>query len=130
MVAVRVYVEGGGDDNNTRARCREGFVKFFGKLLDRCHKPHVVACGGRGATFDAWRQAVKDPPNAFCILLVDSEAPVAPGAGPWQHLKQRDNWTRPARAADDHCHLMAQCMEAWFMADRLRADGAHRSSEG
>ena len=52
------------------------------------------------------------------LLLVDSEGPVAAGTGPWQHLKDRDGWDRPEGATDAHVHLMVQCMEAWFLADR------------
>ena len=60
------------------------------------------------------------------MLLVDSEAPVNPEhqAGqaadwqPWRHLKARDNWPEPAGATDADCHLMVQCMESWFLADR------------
>jgi hypothetical protein len=39
---------------------------------------------------------------------------------PWQHVAQRpgDEWEQPAGATEDHLHLMVQCMEAWFLADR------------
>ena len=63
---------------------------------------------------------MRDPKNdAFTVLLVDSEAPVAEGVGPWTHLRNRrdDGWNRPADATDEHAHLMVQCMEAWFLAD-------------
>lgn len=52
------------------------------------------------------------------MLLVDSEDPVT-CVQAWQHLFHRagDKWTQPAGASDDHCHLMVQCMEAWFLAD-------------
>ena len=32
-------------------------------------------------------------------------------------LERRDHWDRPDDAADEHAHLMVQCMEAWFLAD-------------
>lgn len=57
------------------------------------------------------------------MLLVDSEDPVAPvnqlpnNFNPWAHLLARDDWTKPANASNDDCHLMAQCMESWFIAD-------------
>lgn len=47
--------------------------------------------------------------------LVDSEAPVVKKT-PWEHLKSRDNWEPPG-VDDNHCHLMVQTMEAWFIAD-------------
>ena len=37
---------------------------------------------------------------------------------PWDHLYQSDKWNKPANADDMDCHLMVQCMEAWFIADR------------
>jgi hypothetical protein len=52
------------------------------------------------------------------MLLVDSESPVHTGV--WEHLRNRsvDGWRRPAGAAEDQGHLMVQCMEAWFLADK------------
>lgn len=39
---------------------------------------------------------------------------------PWAHLKARqgDGWDKPQHSADTDCHLMAQVMESWFLADR------------
>ena len=53
------------------------------------------------------------------MLLVDSEDPVLVSS-PWAHLLQRqgDAWPTPPHATDDDCHLMVQCMESWFLADR------------
>ncbi|WP_219909914.1 DUF4276 family protein [Trinickia symbiotica] len=61
------------------------------------------------------------------MLLVDSEAPIAPEDEspqdrtdkwlPWNHLKKRDLWDRPGKSPDADCHLMVQCMESWFLAD-------------
>jgi hypothetical protein len=118
MVEVRIYVEGGGDTNDTLTRCREGFRKFFDKLLGDCSKPKVIACGGRKKAFDLWQQNL-NVPGVFCILLVDSEEPVQDGKGPWQHLAQRkgDGWSKPPGITDDHCHLIVPCMEAWLIAD-------------
>jgi hypothetical protein len=50
------------------------------------------------------------------MLLVDSEDPVISPI-PWEHLRQRDGWDRPAGAADDQAQLMVTCMETWIMAD-------------
>ena len=67
------------------------------------------------------------------LLLVDSEAPISEIGKvlepnefrPWIHLANRvgDQWPKPANAEDEHCHLMVECMENWFLADRntLRA---------
>ena len=32
----------------------------------------------------------------------------------------RDDWERPEEATDENAHLMVQCMEAWFLADKDR----------
>jgi len=117
-VKVRIYVEGGGDHNEAlQTRCRKGFADFFRKAGFTGRMPPVVACGSRNNAYDSFCTAVANAgPNQFPLLLVDSEAPVS--EQPWKHLKNRDKWDRPANAADDQAHLMVQCMESWFLADR------------
>lgn len=80
--------------------------------------PSVVASGSRQDTFNDFRAALRSPGKYdFIVLLVDSEGPVT--TGPWQHLKKTpDNWDQPSGATDDQVHLMVQCMEAWFLADK------------
>ena len=56
--------------------------------------------------------------NEFIVLVVDSEAPVIKDNAPWEHLRKQDNWDKPTAASDDNAHLMVQCMEAWFLADK------------
>ncbi len=115
---VKIYVEGGGDGRDLRTRCRMGFGSFFEKANLAGRMPRVIACGGRKTAFDKFRTAFgARKAEEFIVLLVDSEDPVADGAGPWQHLAGRDGWDRPREATDEHAHLMVQCMEAWFLAD-------------
>jgi len=116
-VSVRIYVEGGGDQRATLAKCREGFAEFFKKALPDGPQPRIIACGSRNATLYAFKTALPTHPEAFVLLLVDAEAPVIADS-PWTHLQQRDGWTTPAGATDEQAHLMVQCMEAWFLADR------------
>lgn len=79
--------------------------------------PAVVACGSRNDAYDSFCTAVRRAgPDDFPLLLVDSEAAVR--HGPWEHLKGRDHWDRPQGSEEDQAHLMVQCMEAWFLADR------------
>ena len=114
---VKVYVEGGGDTRFLRTQCREGFKDFFCKAGLEGRMPSIHPCGGRMKAFKDFRTALKNAgTESFIILLVDSEDGVA--AGPWAHLKRRDNWHKPAAATDDNAHLMAQCMESWFLADQ------------
>lgn len=114
---VKVYVEGGGDNRYLRAQCRQNFKKFFYKAGLKGRMPRIIASGGRVKAFKDFRNALKNAgTESFIILLVDSEDGVA--AVPWAHLKRRDNWDKPAAATDDNAHLMAQCMESWFLADQ------------
>lgn len=120
MVAIKVYVEGGGDGAALRTACRKGFSKLFERAGLAGRMPRVVACGTRAAAFDDFRTAVRRAgPEEFVCLLVDSEDPVREDTSPWVFLstRQADGWEQPAGTSEDHAHLMVQCMEAWFLAD-------------
>lgn len=118
-MSVKVYVEGGGDGRDLKVRCRQGFSTFFRKASLAGRMPRIIACGARDKTYRDFRTALAHAAdNDFIVLLVDSEDPVAKGAGPWHHLKNRDDWDKPAGADDDNAHLMVQCMEAWFFTDK------------
>jgi hypothetical protein len=75
----------------------------------------VVSCGGRQETFRDYRTALRSNPDAFNVLLVDSESRVET-TNPWEHLRRQDRWDPPA-TDDRQCHLMAQVVEAWLIAD-------------
>lgn len=119
---IRIYVEGGGNDKEIKARLRRGLDAFLAELKDRARgrKIHweVVFCGGRAATFRDYRIALRSHPEAFNLLLVDAEGPVT-CKNPWEHLRTRpgDQWQNPG-VDDKQCHLMVQAMEAWLIADR------------
>ncbi len=118
-MSVRVYVEGAGDYKHTdnATACRRGFQEIFEKLGLPAKRLSVIACGSRFQTFNDFRKALRQHPGDFVVLLVDSEGPVE-ALGVWAHLHARDGWPRPAGTVEDHAHLMVQCMEAWFLADR------------
>ncbi len=120
VTELRIYIEGGGDSRATKDALRRGYRKFLDALYQlgrskgvRCNPP--VLCGGRNHAYDAFRTAIRTHPAAFNVLLVDAEGPVV--AGPWSHLKTRDDWDDPG-AGDEACHLMVQTQEAWLVADR------------
>ena len=88
--------------------------------------PRIAACGSRQNEYDSFCTATNYGEEA--LLLVDSEAAVAAsyrkkgkneGWQPWRHLQKHsgDKWKKPDNAEDLDCHLMVQCMEAWFLAD-------------
>jgi Domain of unknown function (DUF4276) len=115
---IRIYVEGGGGGSQTKAAVREGFHRFLRDIVQAARNQHVrwqlVACGPRQATFENFRLALNTHPEAFNVLLVDSESPV--NHDPTEHLRSRENWNLPDISAD-HYHLMVQMMEAWLVAD-------------
>jgi hypothetical protein len=121
-----LFVEGGGNSKDLKTECRHGFSVFLEKAGLKGNMLRVVACGGRGQAFDRFSTAVKN--NEPALLLVDSETVITADCQqndsgtwkPWAHLKNRqgDNWEQPDNAAGSDCHLMVQCMESWFIADR------------
>ena len=118
-MSTRLYVEGGGDRNPSKTKCRQAFRAFLLNAGLEGRLPRIFASGGRQQAYDDFRHALggsRDDDRV--VLLVDSEGPVDKDTGPWQHLKDRDSWDKPDGADDDHVHLMVQCMEAWFLADR------------
>ena len=118
-MTVKIYVEGGGNARDLRTRCRTGFSTFFEKACLAGRMPRIIACGSRNDAYDRFCTACQNRlADEFIVLLVDSEGPVADGDGPWQHLARRDHWTMPREATEGQAHLMVQCMEAWFLADR------------
>lgn len=122
MVDLYIYVEGGGDHRALKLACRQGFKQFLEKANLKGHLPRIVSSGARKNAYDDFCTALHQGKSA--MLLVDSEDPVTVES-PWDHLRKRvgDQWKRPEGAVDGQCHLMAQCMESWFLADRksLRA---------
>jgi hypothetical protein len=120
-----VYVEGGGSTNTLKTACRRGFSAFLEKAGLKGYMPRIVACGGRQNAYEDFCTAIKNDEGA--MLLVDSESPVNQQDdkdpekwNPWVHLKNRkgDQWEKPPNASVTDCHLMVQCMETWFLADR------------
>ncbi len=122
---VTIFLEGGGDNEIQKTQCRKGFQQLFERAgFTRPKTPALVACGGRHQAFNKFRAALAADQEAYLILLVDSEDPVAnPGESPdadavWKHLKKRDGWERPANTNNDQAQLMTTCMETWVMADQ------------
>ena len=117
-VDIKVFVEGAGTDSASRTLCREGFSRFFRKLIQPgLRQPRIVASGPRDQAHSDFCAALRQP-NMLPILLVDAEAPVK-GSDWWLHVRNRpgDRWPRPDGVSDEQLLLMVQCMESWFVAD-------------
>jgi len=116
--AVRIFVEGGGDNASLKSECRKAFKKLLEKAGFAGRLPSIIACGGRVQAFEQFQQALRE--RSFdVILLVDSEGPVSQNS-PWAHVLHRkgDGWKQPPDASDDDLQLMTECMESWIVADR------------
>lgn len=119
---VKIYIEGGGDQASLKTKCRKAFSKFFEKAGFKGKMPGVIACGSRNEAYSDFCTAVKisDKTGTIPFLLVDSEELLAPEIDnhPWHHLEERDGWQKPAGIEEHQTHMMVQCMEAWFLADK------------
>jgi hypothetical protein len=115
-VRVRIYVEGAapGVSNQSVAKFREALDSFLEKALGDAPKPTIIPSGSRNQTYKLFRSSLKTDPEVFAMLLVDSEDPVAARRTAAEHLRDRENWSVP----EGQAHLMVQCMESWFLADK------------
>ena len=118
MTEIRIYVEGGGQDNPSRRQIRAGFNEFLGPIRNLARTQRiewsVIPSGPRNAAFENFKLALRTHPNAFNVLLVDSEETVSRPR--WEHLRQRDQWQTPS-LPETHCHFMVCTVEAWLIAD-------------
>lgn len=119
MVAVVIFVEGGGDRKDLQIRCRKGFQELLETIMPKRGQLQIRPRGSRDEAYRSFKIACENPDASTCyLLLVDAEEPVAIGHGPWQHLSKRDpTWKRPAGVDDDSVHFMAVITETWLIAD-------------
>lgn len=119
-MSARIYLEGGGDSKAGKIACQRGFRNLLEKCGLQDRMPRLVACGSRNSAYDDFRTAQENGAanSDYIALLVDSEEPVADINATWEHLRQRDGWTRPAGADNEQVLLMTTCMETWIVADR------------
>ena len=110
---IRIYCEG---DRALRPSLGSFLSGLRDKASDKGILWEIVACGSANRTFENFRDALTDHPDAWNLLLVDAEEPVV--HHPWEHLRLRkQNRFQPPKIDASHCHLMVQMMEAWFIAD-------------
>jgi hypothetical protein len=121
-VSIKIHVEGGGGQDRINTLCRKAFSEYFAKIVPANRKPRVVPSGSRRSAYDDFCTSIRTERDKYelILLLVDSEGPVANHHTAWHHLqhRQEDNWNKPQQANDQSAHLMVQCMESWFLADK------------
>ena len=120
VTEIRIYVEGGGDGKETRAKVRQGLSEFLKDIVALAREKrinwNIIACGSRNSTFDNFQTALRTHPEDFNVLLVDADGPVNTNTNPRQHLQNRDGWNLSA-IDDERCQLMVQTTEAWIIGD-------------
>ena len=118
MSGIAIYMEGGGNERDGKAKIRLGMNEFLKEIKSRARSLSwglkIVLCGGRDQAFRSFSRACRDGDHDVVVLLVDSEGPV--NASPHTHLAARDGWDLGG-VADDRVHLMVQTMETWIVAD-------------
>jgi len=117
-IILKIYIEGGDKAKDLRSRFQEAWTKFFQAAGLKGKMPRIVTGRGRGQTFDLFSTAIQHrSSDEMPLLLLDSEDEIVSGKTVWQHLKDRDGFTKPSDASDEHAYLMAQVMETWLLAD-------------
>jgi hypothetical protein len=108
---IRVYFEGD-------KKLKPGFHAFFGNHVRSGLKFDLIHGNGGSETIKDFMNAVETHPDAFNILLIDSDKPDNGKLIP--SLKSRSEWNSQIASdvSDDQIHFMVQVMEAWFLADR------------
>lgn len=120
MSAV-LYLEGGAagpDSKDLQSRCREGFGKLLKESGFAGRMPRLQACGPRGSAFADFKIGyAKRSAVDYVAMWIDSEEPLTDLEATWEHLRLRENWTKPAGAANDQVLFMTTCMETLIVAD-------------
>ena len=120
---IRIYIEGDarrkGKYNDITLR--EGFRGFLRELDEATRAKSIrfdiILGSSKGETFKDFLRGVNSHPDSFVAFLIDSDEAIPDGETVKTFLtKQNPTWD--LRAIDERqCHLMAQIMEAWFLAD-------------
>ena len=120
-MSATLYLEGGAsgaDSKDLQIRCREGFRKLLEKCGYKKRMPRLFASGSRDDAFDDFKFALAGKgAGDYVALWIDSEDPLADLEATWEHLRRRDNWTKPAGATDDQVLFMTTCMETSLLSN-------------
>ena len=127
MREIRIYVEG-GRGKESRADFRRAFSVFLDSVRSRAQRKgihwRIVPSGSREETYEAFVRALRDHPSAHVFLLVDAVRPVA--SPPREHLAGAEDRWEISTVTDNRCHLMAEVMESWFLADPAALQAFYR----
>ena len=120
LVSAEIFVEGGGESNFLKSRCREGFRLLLEKSGFEGRMPKIHPSGDGADAVRRFRKTAADSHHSNYVgVLIDSEDPVENINKPWEHLRKRggSDWQRPSGTGDDQVLFMTTCMETWIAAD-------------
>lgn len=121
-MSAHIYIEGsriGSNSKQDQILCRRGFRALLEKAGFSGRMPGLTACGPRGDAFADFKVAHSVRRTGdYVAMLLDSEDPVTDIEKTWDHLHQRDGWTKPNAAEDKQVLFMTTCMETWIVTDR------------
>jgi hypothetical protein len=127
---LTIHLEGGPErgGKSDLSEIRAAFHSFFGVYPS----VKIVPWGPRRRAFEKFVEALESEPDREHLLLVDSEAPLKENKTRWMHVRDRDGdgWKKPKAVSEDHLHFMAQCIEAWLVADKSALQSFYGSKLG
>ena len=113
MIEIRLYVEG-------HPRLHVGFQAFLTEIREAARARGIKwnLTMGHGQVARDFMKALRKHPDAWNVLLLDSEGP--DDGRLLDSLRERKDWTPPSgmRVRDGQVCWMVQLMESWFLADR------------
>lgn len=120
---IKLYVEGGGKGSHKRAtiKLQQGFDAFFKEIKtaarDKKISFRVIPSSNTQETYKDFMKSVRVSPESFNLLLVDSDDAVTENETARVFLQKKYRKWNLQTIEDEQCHLMAQIMESWFIAD-------------
>lgn len=120
---IKLYVEGGGNGSHRRAtiKLQQGFNTFFKELKEAAHAKKIgfkiIPAGDTQSTYDDFIFSIKNSPQSFNLLLVDSDEALDDNESARAFLQKKHQKWKLKTVNDEQCHLMVQIMESWFLAD-------------
>ncbi|MCH7800621.1 MAG: DUF4276 family protein [Chloroflexi bacterium] len=120
MSQVFIYFEGD-------RKLQEGFRQFLNEIYVEAKIRHakirLVSGNSKSETIKDFIKAVRVMPDAFNVMLVDSDRPVSDTSSLISQVKQHTDWDNSLTVPDAQLHFMVQVMESWFLADKSALEG-------
>ena len=120
---IKLYVEGGGKGSHKLAtiKLQQGFDAFFRDLKNAARAKKIsfkiIPSSNTQTTYEDFLISVRNSPQSFNLLLVDSDEAIAENETARDFLQKKYKKWLLKTIKDEQCHLMVQIMESWFLAD-------------